>query len=356
MRSTPRPPSMAPRALQWGEAEPPGSDRCVGVPTSGSISTDRAQGRPGFSLGAPEIVAWRATGPLIAVPTEQLRWRADAPGASWVPYGPTAIGKGTVRLVRDGQVRCSLRIQVAPPNLSVRFEPASLPGAGAISIHGLEGGDVHVPEPGSVDVTQSVTDDSVIIRMATEEEAPESVTVLLDWGRKGRLTLELPYPSLTGAYLTPGGERLPDSSTIPRGTTPGFVLDGFGAGSSCRVIHLVRLPWRGSITCAGLASFHSCADAAGRRRVAHAGSRVTSSPAEFCSRTQHRPPRLPAHPHPDELKFRRFHGESFAWVTTQSTCSTRAFKRTSGYLGPAKLWWDLVRRMAPPRAPCRMKT
>lgn len=185
-----------------------------------SIRLGRKEER--FFLGPPEVVAWRATGPLSTVPTEQLRWRPDASGAAWVPYGASAMGRGTLRLVRDGQIRCSLRIQIAPPAFEIQYHPGEKPGEGKVDVRGLAGGSIHVANPDRVDVTTERNGDSATIHLTAYEDPPETIDLIADWEAAGRLLLTVPFPSLTGGYLAPSGDRLPDRATIPKGRISGI--------------------------------------------------------------------------------------------------------------------------------------
>ncbi len=210
-------------------------------------------------------------------------------------------GDGSTREGRSNPLLSAASGRAAEAERSIRA--GELAGRGSPIDSRTRGWRRPYPRPGSVDVTQSVMDDSVTIHLAAEEEAPESVTVLLDWGRRGRLTLELPYPSLTGAYLAPGGERLPDSSTIPKGATSG--VRAMALVPDPHAEFFIWCDYRGtdqSLVQGWRPFIRARCD--GSRVGCTAGPRVASSSAELCSRTQHGSSRLPADPYPDERYLR----------------------------------------------------
>jgi hypothetical protein len=187
----------------------------------------RAVGRDGVQIfcGRPSLHEYQEAEAPFTVPTSRLRWKPDVPGGKWGSYDDNAVGDGRLRYVDDGAVRFSTRVRILPASAKIVIRPSPDPTQGEIVLAKFGAGDVSVVEPDLVDAEVSAEHDRMRVRLHAPEGEPDEVTVAVDWGARGRITLRLPFPASRAAFLLPDGRRLPPGGRIAAGLLTGVTAE-----------------------------------------------------------------------------------------------------------------------------------
>ncbi len=173
-------------------------------------------------LGPPHLVQQEEGGFKSRVRLADLQWKPDVPTGLWVSYGTGAVGSGRLRYVKNGAVHHSARVRIVPESSEVHFRPGPDEGHGEIDFVGF--GAQRICLIGTPEVTGGVTEehDSHRLQLATEGPVPEAIQAVCDWGPRGRLILDLPFPATRVGFVQPNGIRLENESRAAVGMLAGI--------------------------------------------------------------------------------------------------------------------------------------
>ncbi len=180
-----------------------------------------------FFLGAPQVHTLRDGDPVERVPESYLQWKPYTPDGIWQPYSVAAVesgavrGLGTLRYIRSGEVYCSMPTGILPKSADITIHPSIDPNRGEVRFTGFGEIVAAVPEVPGLRVRGHKEPDGYRLVMSATNEAPRNVTVVLDWGGRGRMTAELPFPARRAAFLDTSGCPFPENARLAEGSIAG---------------------------------------------------------------------------------------------------------------------------------------
>jgi hypothetical protein len=219
----------------------------------------RELGREGRSyfFGPPRLIERREDYGVHQVPNRDLLWKSTVPGANWQAYADTAVGAGRLRYVKEGEVRFSEGIQILPRSAEVVFYPSEDPSAGVVEFSGFAADETKVVSPPGLSVFAESKGPTTRLKIWSEEPPPGTVRFLIQWGARGELHLELPFPSLGAAFTLASGVHLPLEACVAMDRLPGvhavvlvprrncsFFVEGRYRGGDDETLPIYRMSFR----------------------------------------------------------------------------------------------------------------
>lgn len=162
------------------------------------------QSRERVSAGPPLVQAQGPDGAWTWGASHEQQWCTEGAHTGWLQLGGyTPLGRGTVRVVRSGELQLLRTLTVLPATIAFSAEPDRRRCRGRWRLTGIAGAEVGVVPPAcpglTVQATSAAQPDACAIEVAVDESCPpeswpETVAIQLKWATGGRAELELPLP------------------------------------------------------------------------------------------------------------------------------------------------------------------
>ena len=181
-----------------------------------------------FFEGGPLVHELRDGVPVERVPEDYLQWKPDTPDGIWQPYSVSAVDSGEVRgwgwlrYIKNDEVYYSVATGILPRGADITIHPSPDPGHGEIGFAGFGRIIAGVQDCLGVEARGRESPEEYRLVLRAMSEVPREVTVVLDWYGRGRMEVNLPFPSKRAAFLDPVGFPLAENARITEGSIAGI--------------------------------------------------------------------------------------------------------------------------------------
>lgn len=183
-------------------------------------------------VAPPTLQEWRDGAFVSTIPSHDLEWKPDGPGARWGPYDAQVVGAGRLRYIAHGDVLHTTRIQIIPREARIEIRPSTDPQAGEIVFIGFHGARIAVANHDGIHAVVEEEARECRVRCVARGRLPHEVGVACDWGPRGRLELRLPFPATSAEFCDATGRRLPSESSVALSTLSGMRAETVAASQA----------------------------------------------------------------------------------------------------------------------------
>ena len=181
-----------------------------------------------FFEGGPRVHRLRDGVPVDRIPEDYLQWKPDTPDGRWRPYSASSVdsgqvrGCGRLRYVKDDEVYYSVATGILPRGADITILPSPDPNHGEIRFTGF--GDIvaGVPDVSGLEIRRHEDLEGYRLVLRATSEVPREVTFVLDWHRRGRMAVSLPFPAKRAAFLDSSGYPLSANARVSEGSIAGI--------------------------------------------------------------------------------------------------------------------------------------
>ena len=181
-----------------------------------------------FFEGGPLVHELHDGVPVERVPEDYLQWKPDTPDGIWQPYSDSAVNSGEVRgwgwlrYIRNDEVYYSVATGILPRGADITIHPSPDPDHGEIRFAGFGRIVAGVQDGLGVEARGRESPEEYRLALRATSEIPREVAVVLDWYGRGRMAVNLPFPSKRAAFLDPVGIPLAENARITEGSIAGI--------------------------------------------------------------------------------------------------------------------------------------
>ena len=180
-------------------------------------------------LGGPAVHLRRDGEYVKRIPEQDLQWKPNVPGGRWGNFSSAAVdsgsirGSGLLRYIKNNELCYSISLCILPSGADIKIRPSTNPRHGEVGL--VRFGDVVAtipPTPGLTPKTKGVREpNGYRLALSANRDPPREVTVVVDWGGRGRAEFQLPFPTKRAVFVGADGDSLPPGAGLAQGSLAG---------------------------------------------------------------------------------------------------------------------------------------